>query len=58
MIKKTYKVIVTMSLGLESYVEAENLEEAQIIAKGLDGGEFSEIEHDSAWDIVDVLEVD
>jgi len=57
--KKQYRVYVTMGTFLECDIEAENIEDAWIIAKETDGGYFTEPDqHSGSWIIDNVYELD
>jgi hypothetical protein len=53
---KTYKVIASYQNICETTIEAENENEAYLIAKDLDGGIFKSIDQDD-WNIERVVEV-
>ena len=53
---KTFKVTASYVTYLETYVEAEDLEQAEQLAYELDGGAFESVDSDS-WNIDDIYEV-
>lgn len=52
---KKFKVTASYTTYLETYVEAEDLEQAEQLACELDGGEFTQVDNDG-WTINDVYE--
>ena len=48
---KTYIVKATMSVELECIIEATTKEEADEMARNLDGGSFAEVENSGSWNI-------
>jgi hypothetical protein len=50
-----YKVYATMSVELETEIEADSLEEAWEKARETDGAEFKEIDGSGAWNVFDVV---
>lgn len=53
---KTFKVTASYTTYLETYIEAEDLEQAEQLACELDGGAFDSVDSDG-WNINDVYEV-
>jgi len=57
--KKQYRVYVTMGTFLECDIDAENIEDAWVVAKKLDGVDFMEPnENDGSWIIDQIYELD
>jgi len=54
---KKYRVIAIMQTILQCEVEAEDEQDAWIIANEKDGSEFSKIEHTEQMYVSDVLEM-
>lgn len=55
---KEFEVTAQMITMLKTKITAETLEEAEAIAKEMDGCEFIEIEGSGDWSIYDVQEVE
>jgi uncharacterized protein Smg (DUF494 family) len=53
---KKYRVVAVISYLLEAEIEAESLEQAQQMARDLDGAGFNEIENTGEWSIINVEE--
>jgi len=51
---QTFIITAKMSTMLTTTIEASSQEEADAIARGLDGSVFSEEENSGSWDIVDI----
>ncbi len=57
--KKQYRVYVTMGTFLECDIDAENIEDAWVIAKKLDGIDFTEPDqYSGSWIIDNIYELD
>ena len=59
--RKKYRVVATMHTHFECEIEAENMEDAWLIAKEeTDGSEFSKLDEDAYgdWHINDVFELE
>lgn len=53
----TFKVIASVTTELECNIEADSLEEAQAMARKMDGEEFKEIPGSAAWKIEGVTQI-
>ena len=53
---KKYKVIATMTIKLETIIEANSEEEANEIAREIEGDSFKEISNSGTWSIDSVYE--
>ena len=54
--KKNFTVTAVMTQILTTSIEADTLEEAEEMAKTLDGGVFAEEENSGSWNISSVIE--
>lgn len=55
---KTYKAYATMSIDLVCEFQCKNDDDAWVIARDLDGGNFKEIDGSGDWKLFEVTEME